>query len=167
VETCPDTEEADHAREIMRKLGVELGESESKPLDQDEEVAQEESPFEVQPDKEHYFAIFVPVGRGNGEEIKAQTADFNSAFYGSKRLKVTSNLIDRANLVVLTKSFRNAEEAMSFYQVFTSNREDLIQINSSGYDMVAISNENYVTLFKNKDIRGYVKFFSEEYLSAK
>ena len=167
VGTCPDTEEADHAREIMRKLGVELGESESKPLNQDEEVAQEESPFEVQPDKEHYFAIFVPVGRGNGEEIKAQTADFNSAFYGSKRLKVTSNLIDRANLVVLTKSFRNAEEAMSFYQVFTSNREDLIQINSSGYDMVAISNENYVTLFKNKDIRGYVKFFSEEYLSAK
>jgi hypothetical protein len=56
---------------------------------------------------------------------------------------------------------------MSFYQVFTSNREDLIQINSSGYDMVTISNENYVTLFKNKDIRGYVKFFSEEYLSAK
>ena len=29
--------------------------------------------------------------------------------------------------------------------------------------MVVISNENYVTLFKNKDIRGYVKFFSEEY----
>ena len=164
--TCPDTEEAAFARDLMRALGVELGREETKPEEVEEEVA-EESPFKVQPSKEHYFAIFVPVGRGNGEEIKAQTSDFNSAFYASKRLKVTSNLIDRANQVVLTKSFRNSEEAMGYYEVFTSNREDLIDINSSGYDLVVISNENYVTLFKNKDIQGYVKFFSEQYLSAK
>jgi len=164
--TCPDTEEATFARELMRALGVELGEEATKPTTQGEEEP-EASPFDVQPSKEHYFAIFVPVGRGNGEEIKAQTSDFNSAFYASKRLKVTSNLIDRANQVVLTKSFRNSEEAMGYYEVFTSNREDLIDINSSGYDLVVISNENYVTLFKNKDIRGYVKFFSEQYLSAK
>ena len=56
---------------------------------------------------------------------------------------------------------------MGYYEVFSSNREDLIDINSSGYDLVVISNENYVTLFKNKDIQGYVKFFSEQYLSAK
>ena len=164
--TCPETEEAAFARNLMRALGVELGREETKP-NESEEAPQEESPFKVQPSKEHYFAIFVPVGRGNGEEIKAQTSDFNSAFYASKRLKVTSNLIDRANQVVLTKSFRNAEEAMGYYEVFTSNREDLIDINSSGYDVVVISNANYVTLFKNKDIQGYVKFFSEQYLSAK
>jgi len=76
-------------------------------------------------------------------------------------------LIDRANQVVLVKSFRNSEEGMGYYNVFTSNREELIDINSSGYDIVLISNENYVTLFKNKDIQGYAKFFSEHYLSAK
>ena len=163
---CPDTEEAAYAREIMQKLGVALG-NELTPPKEEEGVAEEVSPFEVQPTKEHYFAIFVPVGRGNGEEIKAQAADFNNAFYGSKRLKVTSNLIDRANQVVLVKSFRNSEEGMGYYNVFTSNREELIDINSSGYDIVLISNENYVTLFKNKDIQGYAKFFSEHYLSAK
>jgi len=164
--TCPDTEEATFARETMRKLGVELGGEESKEEEPKEEEP-EESPFSVQPSKEHYFAIFVPVGRGNGDEIKAQTSDFNSAFYTSKRLKVTSNLIDRANQVVLTKSFRNSEEAMGYYDVFTGNREDLIEINSSGFDIVVISNENYVTLFKNKDIQGYVKFFTQQYLSDK
>ena len=65
------------------------------------------------------------------------------------------------------KSFRNAEDAMGYYRVFTSNREDLIEVNSAGYDMVVVSNENYITLFKNKDLQGYVKFFSEQYLSAK
>ena len=63
------------------------------------------------------------------------------------------------------KSFRSKEEGMGYFDVFTSNREDLININSSGFDMVLISNENYVTLFKNKDIEGYVKFFSQHYLA--
>ena len=151
---------------MMRKFGVELG-SEASTKNEEAEEVPEESPFDPHPNKEHYFAIFVPVGSGSGEDVKAKASDFNNAFYTSKRLKVTSNLIDRANQVVLTKSFRNSEEAMGYYEVFTSNREDLIDINSSGYDLVVISNENYVTLFKNKDIQGYVKFFSEQYLSAK
>jgi hypothetical protein len=33
--------------------------------------------------------------------------------------------------------------------------------------MVLISNENYVTLFKNKDLAGYVEWFSGQYLSDK
>ena len=165
VGDCPDTEESAYAEEIMRKLGVALGNEMGS--DEVEEEVVEESPFDFNPNKEHYFAVFVPVGRGSGDEIKAQTSDFNNAFYTSKRLKVTSNLIDRANEVVLIKSFRNSEEGMGYFDVFTSNREDLIEINSSGYDIVLISNENYVTLFKNKDIQGYVKFFAQHYLSGK
>ena len=163
---CPDTEEAAYALEVMQKLGVALGTELGSSTEEQDEVV-EESPFTFNANKEHYFAIFVPVGRGSGDEIKAQTSDFNSAFYASKRLKVTSNLIDRANEVVLVKSFRNDEEGMGYFDVFTGNREDLIDINSSGYDIVLISNENYVTLFKNKDIQGYVKFFAQHYLSAK
>jgi hypothetical protein len=107
------------------------------------------------------------VGEGSGNKAKAQASDFNSAFYASKGLKVTSNLIDRSTQVVLVKSFANKGEGMGYYNIFTSNREDLIELNSSGYDMVLISNENYVTLFKNKDLAGYVEWFSGQYLSDK
>ena len=55
---------------------------------------------------------------------------------------------------------------MGYYEIFTSNREDLIELNSSGYDMVPWP-ENYVTLFKNKDISGYVEWFAGQYLSGK
>lgn len=160
---CPETEESAYALEILQKLGVALDLDSDANQEQDEVV--DESPFVFNPNKEHYFAIFIPVGRGSGDEIKAQTSDFNNAFYASKRLKVTSNLIDRSNEVVLVKSFRNSEEGMGYYNVFTGNREDLIDINSSGYDRVLISNENYVTLFKNKDIQGYALFFAQHYLS--
>ena len=165
VADCPDTEEAAFAQDIMRKLGVELGPDARGSKEQDPEP--EASPFEVQPNNEHYFAIFIPVGEGSGNKAKAQASDFNSAFYASKGLKVTSNLIDRSTQVVLVKSFANKGEGMGYYEIFTSNREDLIELNSSGYDMVLISNENYVTLFKNKDLSGYVEWFAGQYLSGK
>ena len=165
VADCPDTEEAAFAQDIMRKLGVELGPDARGGKEQDPEP--EASPFEAQPNNEHYFAIFIPVGEGSGNKAKAQASDFNSAFYASKGLKVTSNLIDRSTQVVLVKSFANKGEGMGYYDIFTSNREDLIELNSSGYDMVLISNENYVTLFKNKDLSGYVEWFTGQYLSGK
>ena len=166
VAECPETEESAWAKDMMRKFGVELG-SEATTKNEEAEEAPEESPFDPHPNKEHYFAIFVPVGSGSGEDVKAKASDFNNAFYTSKRLKVTSNLIDRSNQVVLVKSFRNAEDAMGYYKVFTTNREDLIEVNSAGYEMVVVSNTNYITLFKNKDLEGYVKFFAEQYLSTK
>ena len=43
----------------------------------------------------------------------------------------------------------------------------LIGLNSSGYDMFIISSENYIELFKNKDLEGYGDFFNTHYLSTK
>ena len=43
----------------------------------------------------------------------------------------------------------------------------LIDVNSGGYDMFIISSDNYVELFKNKDIVGYGDFFETHYLSTK
>ena len=163
VSDCPDTEEAAFAQDLMRKLGVSLGDD---PTPKEVEETEEQSEFAIQPDNEHYLAIFIPVGRGNGDQVKAKVADFNNSFFGSKRLKVTSNLLDRSTQVVLVKSFPNMREGMDYYTVFTGNREGLIEVNSSGYEMVLISNENYVSLFKNKNVIGYAQFFAQQYLSG-
>ena len=163
VSDCPDTEEAAFAQDLMRKLGVSLGDD---PTPKEVEETGEQSEFAIQPDNEHYLAIFIPVGRGNGDQVKAKVADFNNSFFGSKRLKVTSNLLDRSTQVVLVKSFPNMGEGMDYYRVFTGNREGLIEVNSSGYEMVLISNENYVSLFKNKNVIGYAQFFAQQYLSG-
>ena len=163
VSDCPDTEEAAFAQDLMRKLGVSLGDD---PTPKELEETEEQSEFAIQPDNEHYLAIFIPVGRGNGDQVKAKVADFNNSFFGSKRLKVTSNLLDRSTQVVLVKSFPNMREGMDYYTVFTGNREGLIEVNSSGYEMVLISNENYVALFKNKNVIGYAQFFAQQYLSG-
>ena len=68
---------------------------------------------------------------------------------------------------MLIKSFSGKDKAMDYYNVYTGNREMLIEVNSGGFNMFVISSTNYIELFKNKDIEGYTNFFNEHYLSNK
>jgi hypothetical protein len=58
-------------------------------------------------------------------------------------------------------------KAMYYFTVYTRNREMLIEVNSSAFNIFVISSSNYIELFKNKDIEGYTDFFNEHYLSEK
>ena len=161
---CPETEEAAFAASILRQLGVDLG-SVGKTPNKEEEVVI--NPFVFDPNKEHYFAILIPVDKGSGSEAKAQASDFNSAFFESRNLRITSNLLSRTHQIVLVKSFSNLSKGMDYHTVFTGNREMLIELNSSGFDMFVISSVNYIELFKNKDLDEYMDFFNTHYLSTK
>lgn len=161
--TCPDSEEAAFAEDLLRKLGQKISDTPSETSD--EEPAN--SAFELNPEKSHYFAIIVPVSERKSNLVKAKSTDFNKEFFNTKRLRVTSNLINRENEIVLIKSFSDQKGAMDYYTVFTGNREVLIDVNSSGYKMFVIHSTNYIELFKNKDIEGYLEFFNDNYLSKK
>ena len=100
-------------------------------------------------------------------EVKAKSSDFNKAFFESRNLRITSNLLSRTHEIVLVKSFEDKTKGLDYFTVFTGNREMLIDVNSGGYDMFIISSDNYVELFKNKDITGYGDFFETHYLSTK
>jgi hypothetical protein len=107
----------------------------------------------------------VPVSDGKGDYVKAQVSDFNTEYFNTQNLRVTSNLLNRTHQIVLIKTFSNHSKGMDFFNVFTGNRELLIEVNSAGYTMFLISSTNYIELFKNKDIEGYTDFFNEHYLS--
>ena len=166
VSSCPDTEEADHAREIVEILGGNTGEEEVAESEGGEDLAPDISRYKHKPFLDHYFAVLVPVGRGKVEEIRATISDFNSEYYGTAQLRVTANLIDRNHQIILIKEFARQDKGMEYFEIFTTNREALIDINSSGYTMFLISSENYVELFKSKDTEGYLAFFEEFYLKG-
>ena len=120
--------------------------------------------FTDKPVLEHYFAVVIPVSEGGSDKTKADLADFNRQFFASANLKVTSNLLDRENQLVLVKAFPRKDRAMDYYKVLTANRESMIDLNTSGFRMFVIHTENYVELFKGKDIEGYGQFFDALYL---
>ena len=160
--SCPETEEAAFASGLLQQLGVSLGGDK-----EEERPTPEPSAFVVNNEKDHYFAILVPVETNKNELVKAKSSDFNKEYFNTQKLRVTSNLLNRTYQVVLVKSFKGKDKAMDYHAVYKGNREMLIDVNTGGFNMFVISSSNYIELFKNKDIEGYTNFFNEHYLSEK
>ena len=79
---CPDTEEAEFANDLLRQLGVSLGgKIEDEPKEENEPSA-----FEVNDEKDHYFAVLVPVETNNNELVKAKSSDFNKEYFNKVNL---------------------------------------------------------------------------------
>jgi hypothetical protein len=163
VASCDSTEQGVAAQEILAGLGA--GEKAKKAK---EGVGVPTMPemdnYTDKPVLEHYLGVIIPVKDGDAEGTKAALSDFNRQFYASKELKVTSNLLDRENQLVLVKQFVRKDRAMDYYRVLTSNRESMIDFNTSGYKTFVIHTENYVELFKSKNVDGYRMFFDQYYL---
>jgi hypothetical protein len=101
------------------------------------------------------------------EELKATISDFNASFYESKNLRVTANLINRNFQIILVKDFKRQDYSLEYFDVFQANTSMLEAINSSGYRSFTITTENYISLFKNKEMDSYIDWFEEVYLTDK
>ena len=164
VASCDSSDQALAAQDILFGLGV--GDSQKTKGKNTDAVPKVDDygNFKDNPVLEHYFAVVIPVSEGGSDETKADLADFNRQFFASANLRVTSNLMDRENQLVLVKAFPRKDRAMDYFKVLSTNRESMIDFNTSGFEMFVIHTENYVELFKGKDIDGYSKFFEEVYL---
>ena len=160
LETCPDTEEATAATEILNSINGEVKEvvEELPPVE-----TVNTSMYEVNNNERHYFAIIFNTDEGEVNKIKASASDFNTKFFKSSSLRVSSNLLDRQNQIVLVKTFTKVDNAMDYYSTFVGNSEELKEINEAGYTIVLVSKTNYVTLFKTKEVEAYKAFFEENY----
>jgi tetratricopeptide (TPR) repeat protein len=152
---CPESEESSEAQRILDTLDGKVEE-----VPEPEKV---ESPFNFNPASKHYFACVFSTDRGNVNKVKANVADFNTKMFNSSGLKTSNSLLTKDNHVVLVKTFTAIEDAEDYYATFTSNTDELKEVNEAGYQMFIISKENYLTLFKNKDLSGYLDFFSNNY----
>jgi tetratricopeptide (TPR) repeat protein len=163
---CEDTDEGAYARDLLAALNpasIRGAKNEANAS----EPAEVEVEWEHKPYLEHYFGMLVPVGSGNVEELKATISDFNGSFYESKQLRVTANLINRNFQIILVKDFKRQDYSLEYFEVFKANTGLLESINTSGYRSFTITTENYISLFKNKEMDSYIEWFEEVYLTDK
>ena len=164
---CGQTEEGEYARGLLAALNPASVRNAKDQPDAAESKEEVDVAWEHKPYLEHYFGMLVPVGRGNVEELKATVSDFNKSFYDSQNLRVTANLINRNFQIILVKDFKRQDYSLEYFNVFKANNDILESINSSGYSMFTITTENYISLFKNKEMDSYTNWFEEVYLTEK
>ncbi len=183
VTTCGATEEGKRAQELIKAINTsdtgsvietEIKTDEStgtddqvKPSEPDENenpvIVENDGPYKFDENGEHYFVIVIPVQGSDINKSKSAVADFNTTFYNSAQLKVTNNLLDKNSHLILVKSFKKMDEATNYVTAFKSDGEKLVDINAAEYRSFLISKQNYITLFKNKDIDQYMDFYMQYY----
>ncbi|MCB0760105.1 MAG: tetratricopeptide repeat protein [Flavobacteriales bacterium] len=163
VQSCPGSEEAEFAQTALNYISGEI----AAPV---EEIVEEKEPepmvsdlFTYDEKAMHYFAVVFPLDRGDANRIKATIADFNTAYFKSMALRTTSNLLGKEHQIVMVKSFRKFDEAQSYYSTFIHNDGELKDLNAAGYDTFLISKDNYLELFKSREIEAYMEFFKSNY----
>ena len=184
VQTCGTTEEGKRAQELLKGISYASASSEIKtdiktdestgtddqvnpetdPLTEDPvDPIIDEGPYKYDAGAEHYFAVILPVKNTDINKSKAAVADFNTAFFASSQYKVTNNLLSKDNHLILIKSFKKMDDAKNYVAAFITDTETLKDINDAGYQSFLISKQNYIALFKNKDIDQYMDFYANHY----
>jgi tetratricopeptide (TPR) repeat protein len=168
-DTYPDTEEGKKASEMLAEL---LGESEKPKKEEKAPEKEKDKPsgddiYTFNRDSELYFALIFGRDDANLNDIKAKTADFNTVHFQSASLKVSSNLLNKDMNVVLVKSFMKFEDGTAYWKAFTNNKDALSEVNVAGIHRVLISKENYIQLFKTKELEAYLGFFDKYYKDKK
>lgn len=120
------------------------------------------STYIFEPETEHFFVFVFTSTMGSVNDAKAKISNFNSADFGLDGLKITNNFLNTDDQVILVKRFDNMTKAMNYYNAFKLT--DMLKgLNDKGTFFV-ITNKNYASLYIEKKVPEYKKFFEENYL---
>jgi len=151
----PDSEVSPEAQRILDliKKGIKVN---------TESVITDISYTHIFSSKFHFIAI-IPSADKKTSKYKVDVANFNSEFFGNHPFKVSNMFIDLNNQLIIVKSMKDYDAAVDYYKTFILNKGTLNELNSKKYQYLLISPENFILFYKNKDIKGYQKFFDENF----
>lgn len=145
--------EAKRILELMKKgIKVDMGEDNGGVV-----------PYTHKFDTEFNLVLVVPGKDKRANKYKVDISDFNTKYYSTKTLNVSNIFINPTNQIIIVKKLTGYDEALDYYKSFKLNKDNLTDIHQKEYQYFLISKENFVLFYKNKDLRGYYKFFEKNF----
>ncbi|MFK8045740.1 MAG: tetratricopeptide repeat protein [Crocinitomicaceae bacterium] len=150
IQLSPDSPEGIYAQNYLNKIG-------------NQEPEEELYSFDL--NSAHYFLVLIPSDKSSQvNDVKIKVSNFNSAFFGSDQLKITSTIIGDDMQGLMIKSFDNYNKIDVYKKAFMSDAgKAMLNNTSTDFDYLIISKNNILTLFKDKNIKTYSEFFSKNY----
>lgn len=177
ITNFPNTEEEKEAKDLLSRVQKFLGsngqtpatnpsDSSSVVINTQKMVLDSNSIYDPNLVGVHYYLVVCPKDKKvDVTELKTKMNKFNQKFFGSKGLTVTQSFITNEYPILLIKTFGTPEEGKAYYQaILTNQSKEIPELEKSGLQHYPISKNNFITLFKKKEIEAYFDFFNAAYL---
>lgn len=157
VAMYPETEEQKRAKEILRLLGASGAVLPGR-------EKEEAGAYKVEANDLHYIIIVFNSDQVDLNAAKIAVSDYNSKYSKLETLRISNVFIGEGNRtpVLVMRRFKNQADAMTYYEGVRKNKKDFID-EKVGYELMAISQNNYRQLLGTKDVTAYKEFFDLNY----
>ena len=166
VKNYSKSEVAVPAKEMLLKL------SDRKDLNIEIEIEEEkvvEKPKEeiyfVKDKSTHFYVVAVKSNKKNINRLKFNISNFNMDFFSMNNFNVSSVVVDDNLQLITIKSMENFTKANDYFETIAVNPNVFSEINSSEYQHFIITSDNFASLFADKDVDRYMKFFTDNYIN--
>lgn len=119
--------------------------------------------YTYKPKDEHYFLFYFYKAESRAQGVKVGLGDFNTFNYSNQKLKVSLDMIQPTQGVIVVKAFTSAAHARIYVNAVRANAMLLKEYKSDEYQLLTISADNYTKLEAEHDINNYLKFYKANY----
>jgi len=151
----PDSEVAPEAQRILDLI--------KKGVNNTPESVISEIPYTHVFSSKFIFIAIIPNEDKKTNKYKVDIANFNTLNFVEKKYKVTNMFLGKENQLIIVKPIKDYTEAIDYYKAFILNKKKLEDLNSKKYQYLLISSDNFIMFYKNNDIKGYQKFFDDNF----
>lgn len=109
------------------------------------------------------FIVILPGKDNKANKYKVDISNFNSKYYSDKTYEISNIFVDPLNQIIIVKPIKGYDAAVDYFKSFKLNNDNLKDLNLKEYQYFLISKDNFALFYKNKDIKGYITFFKENF----
>lgn len=111
-------------------------------------------------DTTHFVIIYYQnVTQLSSETFKIRLSDYNNKYFSNSNLNVSAVPIDHLSTAILIKNFDNKARAEAYSNGVYDSDEVFGNTNPDLYEQFIISINNYPSMLRTKDVKGYMDFF--------
>ncbi len=152
----PESEVSTEAKRILEliKKGIKIG---------SEDTSSNAIPYNHVFDDSFNFVVIVPGQDKKTNKYKVDVSNFNTKYYSDKEFNVSSIMLDPLTQILIVKELKGYDSAIDYFKSFKLNDDNLKDLNLKEYQYFLISKNNFALFYKNKDTKGYLKFFEKNF----
>ena len=134
-------------------------------MEKSNEQAVSGSPYLYRSNSKHMVVIVIPKESTDINYLKTIISDFHINDIGNELFEISALLMGLDKHLLMIKTFDSVKESLVYYELILENNKILEVLRKTNYKIMSISIDNFKDFYKNKDIEGYYKFFTNNYLT--